>query len=202
MNADDIEHFDWLIESVMFRGRLRHNRGRPFAFAPIRNSPQRTYDPTREIRDPEGGHIPMMLARLLSDETPPTSDLKERIEQFGRDSELYSGLSVHKLGQQGSDPFQIRVKHSRGPRRNLIDVGYGVSQALPIIADCLLANIGSTLLIQQPEVHLHPRAQAAMGSFFGQLAASKRNPVVVETHSDYLVDRACMDVRDEKIGAK
>ena len=86
--------------------------------------------------------------------------------------------------------------------RNLIDVGYGVSQAIPIIADCRISlEPGTTLLIQQPEVHLHPRAQAAMGSFFAQLAESGRNNVIVETHSDYLLDRVRMDVRDEKIGA-
>ena len=85
--------------------------------------------------------------------------------------------------------------------RNLIDVGYGVSQAIPIIADCVSAEPGSTLLIQQPEVHLHPRAQAAMGSFFGQLVEARRNRLVVETHSDYLLDRIRMDVRDERLRA-
>ena len=196
MTEHDQEQLYVLIDSALYSPYLDT---RPYAFAPVRTNPRRTYDRTKEARDPEGGHIPMMLARLLSDGA--TSEFRERIEEFGEDSNLYSSLSVHKLGQQGSDPFQIRVKQSRGPGRNLIDVGYGVSQAIPIIADCLSADRGSTLLIQQPEVHLHPRAQAAMGSFFGQLAASRRNQVVVETHSDYLVDRTCMNVRDEEIKA-
>ncbi len=193
---NDTEQFHVLIDSTLYSPYMDPQ---PYAFAPVRTNPRRTYDPTKETPDPEGGHIPMMLARLLGDSA--ASGFKDGIEQFGRTSGLYSSLSVHKLGQQGSDPFQIQVKHSRGPRRNLIDVGYGVSQAIPIIADCLSAEHGSTLLIQQPEVHLHPRAQAAMGSFFGQLAESRRNQVVVETHSDYLVDRVCMSVRDEEIKA-
>ena len=169
---------------------------RPYAFAPTRANPQRTYDPGAKPPDPEGRHIPMVLA-VSSDALP---DFRERMEEFGTASGLYSKLSVRKLGPDGSDPFQIEVElPGGGGARNLIDVGHGVSQAIPIIVDCVSASFGSTLLIQQPEVHLHPRAQAAMGSFFSRLAATGRNTVIVETHSDYLLDRVLMDVRGEKI---
>ena len=189
------ERFPELIDSAFWE-----IGSRPYALGPIRTSPQRTYDPTTEVRDPEGRHIPMMLARLL--ENGAASEFRELLEGFGAASGLYSSLGVRKLGRTGSDPFQIEVKPARGGRaRNLVDVGYGVSQAIPIIADAVSTARGATLLIQQPEVHLHPRAQAAMGSFFAQLAESGRNDVIVETHSDYLLDRVRMDVRDEKIGA-
>ena len=192
LTEEEAEHFENLTGSLRYR--MDHYL---YAFAPIRTSPRRTYDPTKEIRDPEGSHTPMMLARLLNDRS--ASDFRKRLDEFGEASGLFSSLGIRKLGRTDSDPFQIQVKLPSGPRRNLIDVGYGVSQAIPIIADCVSAEVGSTLLIQQPEVHLHPRAQAAMGSFFGQLAASERNRLVVETHSDFLVDRVLMDVRDEKI---
>ena len=171
--------------------------GYPYALAPIRTSPQRTYDPTAEPRHPDGRHVPMTLVSSLlgNDEY-----FKEQLEHFGRASGLYSGVGIRRLGPQGSDPFQIEIEPaSAGSARNLIDVGYGVSQAIPIIVDCVSAPLMATLLIQQPEVHLHPRAQAAIGSFFGQLVATGRNDVMLETHSDYLVDRVRMDVRDEKI---
>ena len=110
---------------------------RPSAFAPIRTSPQRTYDPVKEIRDPEGSHTPMMLARLLESSC---IGFRDQMEQFGTASGLYSSLSVRKLGRSGSDPFQIEVKHpGAGRARNLVDVGYGVSQAIPIIVDCVSA---------------------------------------------------------------
>ena len=193
LTDEEQEHFDALTGSARYGMDAR-----PYAFAPIRSSPRRTYDPTKEVRDPEGSHTPMMLARLL--ENGAKSEFRQAIERFGFDSGLYSRLGIRKLGRTGSDPFQIEVKQPSGGRaRNLVDVGYGVSQAIPIIADCLSAEPTSALLIQQPEVHLHPRAQAAMGSFFAQLAASERNQLVVETHSDYLVDRIRMDVRDERI---
>ena len=56
-------------------------------------------------------------------------------------------------------------------------------------------------LLQQPEVHLHPRAQAALGSLFCNLAASGKQ-IIVETHSDYILDRARMDIRDGKTDLK
>lgn len=189
-------NFDTLVEAIAFLSEPR-----PYAFAPIRTSPRRTNDPQTEVRDPEGGHIPMMLERLLGNGDAP--DFRKRIEAFGDQSGLYSKLGVRKLGGLDSDPFQIEVKLSSGGRaRNLVDVGYGVSQAIPIVADCVSAEPEATLLIQQPEVHLHPRAQAAMGSFFAQLANSGRNRLVVETHSDYLLDRVCIDVREEKINCR
>ena len=56
-------------------------------------------------------------------------------------------------------------------------------------------------LLQQPEVHLHPSAQAALGSLFCQVASRERR-LVVETHSDYLLDRVRMDIRDSKTSLK
>ena len=47
--------------------------------------------------------------------------------------------------------------------RNLIDVGYGVSQALPVLTELLREDCSPVFLLQQPEVHLHPSAQAALG---------------------------------------
>ena len=186
---------------IVYLARLGLGSGnRPYAFSPIRTSPQRTYERVREIRDSEGTHIPQTLARLLG--TGGSSEFKRSIKEFGADSSLYSDLIIRRLGKKGGDPFQIMIRQPQGgSRQNLVDVGYGVSQAIPIIVDAISMDARTMLLIQQPEVHLHPRAQAAMGSFFAQLAASGRNRLVVETHSDYLVDRVRMDVRDERIKA-
>ncbi len=81
--------------------------------------------------------------------------------------------------------------------RNLVDVGYGVSQVLPLIVELLKPGGAAQFLIQQPEVHLHPGAQAELGSLFCEVAAQGRQ-LIVETHSDHLIDRIRMDVRDGK----
>jgi predicted ATPase len=77
---------------------------------------------------------------------------------------------------------------------NLADVGYGVSQALPVVVQSVIGPSNGILLLQQPEVHLHPKAQAALGTFFAQLVASQQKQFIIETHSDYLVDRVRQEV--------
>jgi predicted ATPase len=96
-----------------------------------------------------------------------------------------------------SDPFQILVG-DEGPLFTIADVGYGVSQVLPILVEAIRADDRSTFLLQQPEVHLHPRAQAALASLFASLANAEGKCFCVETHSDYILDRVRMDVRDGK----
>jgi predicted ATPase len=131
--------------------------------------------------------------------------LKQRLEQFGEKSELFNEISVRSLGNSDGDPFQLQIRkfgnRRKGRPRNLIDVGYGVSQVLPTLTEILRNNGPSTFLLQQPEVHLHPSVQAALGTLFCQVAAGGRQ-IVVETHSDYLIDRVRMDVRDQTTDLK
>lgn len=174
---------------------------RPVASAPVRSKPHRTYDPSRPTRDPEGDYIPMYLASLHSQDEPAWDELLRRLERFGRDAGLFDEVVVEQLGERDGGPFQIQIRrpgmNQTGPRHNLIDVGYGVSQILPLITEILREDDPDIFLLQQPEVHLHPSAQAALGSLFCQVASNRRQ-LIVETHSDYIVDRVRMDIRDSK----
>jgi len=141
----------------------------------------------------------MYLANIHFEKENAWELLKDMLEDFGRKAGLFDEISVRSLGKKGSDPFQLRIRKygskSKGPQRNLIDVGYGVSQALPVVTELLRDDAPPMFLLQQPEVHLHPSAQAALGSLFCRIAGPKRQ-LVVETHSDHLLDRVRMDVRD------
>ena len=177
-----------------------------FAGAPVRSKPRRTYDPSRLIPDPEGEYVPSYLASMSRQDTDEWNDLKNSLEKFGRNSGLFDEISVDSFGRtDDAAPFQIHVrkfgKILKGNRRNLIDVGYGVSQALPLLTEMLRPNAPPMFLLQQPEVHLHPSAQAALGSLFCSIAGPDRQ-LVVETHSDYIIDRVRMDVRDNKTDLK
>ncbi len=179
--------------------------GRVFASAPVRSKPRRTYDPARSDRDPEGDYVPMYLADMYFQDKERWEHLKERLEEFGRSAGLFDEIAIRPLGKRGSDPFQVQIRkfgdRLKGPAHNLIDVGYGVSQVLPVITELLRENAPNLFLLQQPEVHLHPSAQAALGSLFCKVAGLDRQ-LVVETHSDYLLDRVSMDVRDGKTNLK
>ncbi|MBY5738504.1 AAA family ATPase [Rhizobium leguminosarum] len=71
---------------------------------------------------------------------------------------------------------------------DLTNVGVGVSQVLPIVVMALLAPRGSLLIFEQPELHLHPKVQARLADFFLALALDGKQ-TLLETHSEYLVDR-------------
>ena len=174
---------------------------RPYAFAPIRTRPQRTYDPLKEVPKPEGSHVPMVLAKYLQEKLDGKSSLRDSLTSFGKTSGLFNSLDVKRKGNKESDPFQIVVK-TFGQTFNLVDVGYGISQVLPIIVDVLQNKKEGTFLLQQPEVHLHPQAQAELGSFLLSLVKERKQRFIIETHSDYLIDRIRMDVRDKKIPAE
>ncbi len=203
----DWELIDQLVE-IHRRRRAEYYRQRPYASAPVRSKPQRTYDPARPTRDPEGDYIPMYLADMFFQDKRKWKNFKGALEKFGQESGLFDEISVKSFGGKASEPFQVQIRKFsgkvKGPQRNLIDVGYGVSQVLPLVTELLhgesLMDLFSGIppsifLLQQPEVHLHPSAQAALGSLFCQVAKPERQ-LVVETHSDHLLDRVRMDVRD------
>ncbi len=202
-DAYDTSELKRLRDTIRFHAESIGNR--PFAGAPIGTRPHRTYDPEILERDAEGNYIPSYLANLSRRNADEWQSLKNRLEEFGKASELFDEISVRSFGKSDGDPFQIQVrkygKRRKGPWRNLIDVGYGVSQALPVLTELLRPDGPTMFLLQQPEVHLHPQAQAALGTLFCQVAAGGRQ-VVIETHSDYIIDRVRMDVRDGTTGLK
>jgi predicted ATPase len=85
--------------------------------------------------------------------------------------------------------FEVGIRGARqGTKSNLADVGFGISQVLPVLVQGLITQRGGIYVVQQPEIHLHPDAQAALADFFIYLA-SEGVMVVVETHSEYLLLR-------------
>jgi hypothetical protein len=166
-------------------------------FAPIRTKARRTYDGYGRPFDPEGGHTPYLLRkRLLS--RKHAQPFRAALEALGKASGLFNEVVIKKLGDDPTSPFELLVKlASKSPLR-INSVGYGVSQSLPLIAELLARPKGSWFAIQQPEVHLHPRAQAALGGLIYQMAERDGKNFLVETHSDFTIDRFRMSFRDNR----
>lgn len=79
---------------------------------------------------------------------------------------------------------------------NITDVGFGISQILPIIVQSFKSN-GDLILIEQPEIHIHPKLQAEMGSMFAE--ACENNNFIIETHSENILLRLKKMVRTGKL---
>ena len=198
-------NFYQFMGNAMYQPSVLSPDSTPFASAPIRFRPRRTYDPSRPTPDPEGEYIPDYFASMSRNAPDQWERLKSHLEEFGQKSGLFDEITVLSFGKTAGAPFQMQIrkfgKRLKGPKRNLIDVGYGVSQALPILTELLREDSPKMFLLQQPEVHLHPRAQAELGSLFCNLAASGKQ-IIVETHSDYILDRVYMDIRDKRTPLK
>lgn len=165
------------------------------SIAPIRTEPKRTYHQFKESDQPSGGDIPLILADYL--EKPKRSkkikSFTKLLNEFGVDSGLFNKIHIERFKKGKSAPFQV-VVDTNGIKSNLKDVGYGVSQSLPIIVKSIIAN-NKIVLIQQPGIHLHPKAQAALGTFFAKLVKQNKDcNYVIESHSDYLFDRLRLEV--------
>ena len=169
---------------------------------PIQSAPLRTYDPASIERE-KGLSMPRALERAYAPNSERGHEhLIQKIEEFGRISGLFDEIFVKQLERDEKAAFQLLVRvWGNGPRHNLMDVGYGVSQVLPLLVSLIYPNGSSLYLLQQPEVHLHPSAQAALGSLFCATAASGHQ-IIVETHSDYILDRVLLDVRDKRTDLK
>ena len=175
-----------------------------FSLAPIRSKPQRTYNPVKESLSSEGSEIPVTLLRL-SHQDDIWKKIRKKLVDFGKSSGLFSDVEVKKYGSTG-EPFQLQFQ-VKGIQSNIIDTGYGISQILPLLVRLFTSDIqkkrypikkGTRFLLQQPEVHLHPKAQAELASLLIQ-SAKINNSFLIETHSDYILDRVRIEIRKGNI---
>lgn len=116
-----------------------------------------------------------------------------KLKQLGKDLESL-GLTWKVTAKRINDAqveLQVgRLPHvAKGGARDLVniaDVGFGVSQTLPVLVALLVAEPGQLVYIEEPEIHLHPRAQSAMAQILAD-AAKRGVRVVIETHSQLLL---------------
>ncbi|MDR2803642.1 MAG: AAA family ATPase [Treponema sp.] len=174
-----------------FQGKLPISNIIPIA--PIRSKPKKTYDEPGTLENSEGDHIPYVIRRMLKTK----NEFLQKINNFGEQSELFKNIDIKEYDSADDAPFRMNFILNKEPI-NIINVGYGVSQVLPILFT-LFTQKNSVITIQQPEVHLHPKAQAAIGSvFFDASIENLKQKLIIETHSDYLIDRFRREQRQAK----
>ena len=121
---------------------------------------------------------------------------------------LTSWLNLMKITDLRAEPtneiiyLNLNSSSADETRVNIADVGFGVSQIFPIVLEGLRMLEGNTLLLEQPEIHLHPNLQMQMADYFISLALSNKK-VIVETHSDHIVNRLVRRIiEDDKFNLK
>ena len=177
------------------RGEVISVHGEP----PTRSSPERNYDPVKTLGSRE---VPVHLMQMKLAQKSAWESLQQKLSGFGCKSALFEDIEVKSAKPSINSTFQLHTK-IRGSRANIADVGYGVSQVLPILVSILdtprnahpFLRETSFALLQQPEIHLHPRAQAELASVLAGLASRGNKYFIIETHSDYMIDRTRIEIK-------
>lgn len=155
----------------------------------LRGNPERTYQ-TTAVSTVFPGTFENYVASVVS-HWQATAD--GRVEALGRGLETL-GLTW-KVDAKQVDDTQVELRVGRLPHAarggaqdlvNIADVGFGVSQTLPVVVALLAAEPGQLVYLEQPEIHLHPRAQVALAQVLAD-AAKRGVRVVAETHSASLL---------------
>jgi Uncharacterized conserved protein len=137
-----------------------------------------------------------VLQQLEIKNIPPTllHQVEARMQQF------FPGcrLSIEQVPRINAVTIGFRTSEDTDFHRP-INVGFGFSQVLPIVVAALSAKKDDVLLIENPEVHLHPAGQALMGDFLAQIAQSGVQ-VILETHSDHILNGVRRAVKSQRIG--
>ena len=94
---------------------------------------------------------------------------------------IFPGVAV-EINPSGSDHYQVKVLGSAAT-----NVGFGITYALPILVSGLTVPEGGVLIVENPEAHLHAKAQSNMGYFLARMAAAGVR-VIIETHSEHIVN--------------
>ncbi|MEO7469677.1 MAG: DUF3696 domain-containing protein [Sphingobium limneticum] len=105
-----------------------------------------------------------------------------------------------ETAEKGKLGHELRVRtHGIKDFQDLTNVGVGVSQVLPIVVTCLLTEVGSTTVLEQPELHLHPAVQARLADFFIAMVRGGKQ-VIIETHSEHIIERLRLRIVEDESG--
>ncbi|MDR3198195.1 MAG: AAA family ATPase [Planctomycetaceae bacterium] len=154
----------------------------------LRGNPERNYKAARVGQRFIGTFEPY-TASIIADWVESNSEKLKQISRQAKSLGLTSGITAKRLNDT-----QIEVKVGRLPENghnkmdtvSIADIGFGVSQTLPVLTALLAAEPGQLVYIEQPEIHLHPKAQKLLANVLVE-AANRGVRVVAETHSSLLL---------------
>lgn len=111
---------------------------------------------------------------------------------------MVRSVRLHEIAK-GTRLYEVRVQRTENsPEVALTDIGFGVSQVLPVITLCYYAPPGSILILEQPEIHLHPAAQMGLADVIIDAVKTRNLQVILETHSEHFLLRLQRRIAEQK----
>lgn len=172
---------------------------RAFYLGPLREEPRREYVWTGGRPSDVGykgvGAVPALLAAQLAE----GSTVEERVAAWLSHLGLVDSFRVAPVAE-GVDIYRVYVKRFGSSAEVLLtDLGFGVSQVLPVLVLLAYVPEGSTVIMEQPEIHLHPSVQAALADVILEASRERDLQVIVESHSEHLLRRIQLRIAEEQL---
>ena len=179
-----------------------------FYLGPTRKHPQRYYHWEGDFPETPGQWggqtIDALLSARIDQRTTPYKaknvPIEERISAWLQKMELAYAFEFARTGPRDNKNYEFRIQ--RGPKSikvTLADIGYGVAQFLPVLVLSYYVPIGSTLILEEPGTHLHPKAQADIADLLIEVVTERKLQILVESHSEHLLNRLQRRIAEEKI---
>jgi len=172
--------------------RVRAGMGQVFYLGPFRQPPERRYHWQGTAPADLGRHGEQAVQALMAADNAGQGQaagqpgLVQQVSAWMARLGIADGLRLQRLGAPGD--YELVVVRGR-QQAAIADVGFGVSQVLPFLVLACVVPPGATIIAEQPEIHLHPRAQAGLAELMAEIARERRVQFLVETHSEHLFRR-------------
>ena len=165
---------------------------------PLREHPRHRY--TWEGDHPKGigQDGEKAISALLSGRVRHFS-IDEQILKWLQRLELIDSYDLRPLSDTGRDYEFLVKQYKGGPDVRLTDIGFGVSQVLPVLILCYYAPEGSILILEQPEAHLHPKVQTELADVLIDAVKNRNLQIILESHSEYLLSRLQRRIAEKEI---
>jgi len=178
-----------------------------YYLGPLRDYPRRSYawggQKPQDVGKKGELAIPALLAsrgeKISGGKDRPSQTIEERVAEWLRDLGLIHEFALKPIAKNRKD-YEVLVRRSPGSSEVLItDVGFGVSQILPVLVLCYYVPEGSIIILEQPEIHLHPSVQAGLADVFIDVIKTRKVQIILESHSEHLLRRLQRRIAEEKL---
>jgi len=182
-----------------------------YYLGPLREYPHRSYVWAGERPQDVGRRgelaVPAMLAarkqgKVISrGQSRRRQTVEERVADWLKELGMIESFDLKQIAETRKE-YELSIRHSKGAPDVLItDVGFGVSQVLPVLVLCYFVPEGATIILEQPEIHLHPTVQAGLADVFIDAIRRRKIQIVLESHSEHLLRRLQRRIAEEQLKA-
>ena len=186
--------------SSRFEGDFENLFSRILYLGPLREHPRHHYTWEGDHPKSIGQEGEKAISALLSGRIR-RFPIDEQILNWLQRLELIDSYDLRPISDTNQDYEFLIKKYKGGPEVRLTDIGFGVSQVLPVLILCYYAPEGSILILEQPEAHLHPKVQTELADVLIDVVKNRNVQIILESHSEYLLSRLQRRMAEKEIAA-